>query len=717
MNPGRNDPCPCGSGKKYKQCCGAMQAAAANTKTSLQELLQTGLAHHRAGRLPQAEAAYRQILQRMPDHSDALHLLGMVANQTGQNELAVELISKAIRGNPVAPMYYNLGNVFHEQGKPDAAADCFRKALELQPDHLNACLNLGVVLKAQGRLDEAAENFRKVIGLKPDLVGTYLHLGNTLKEQGKLNAAAECFQHALRLRQDYIEARVNLGNVFKEQGKLDEAIESYHKVLASKPDYAEVHNNLGNVLQAQGKLDAAVESFGKALALKPGYVEAGNNLGNVFKEQGKLDEAIACYREVLKFRPDLTWGYCNLGNVLREHGDLNAAIESFHKALTLEPDSIEAHTGMGAVLKDTGQFDAAKVHLDQVLAMEPDHPAAWASLSSLRKMTPDDLPWEEKAQRLLAGCTKLQEEMRLCYALGKYHDDVRQYEAAFGYYARANRLDKRNAPPFDRGDFSRHIDNAISANPAEAVRRPRAKGSDSRRPVFIVGMPRSGTSLTEQILASHPDVFGAGELRFWGQQADKHLSTLSSWHGDAQMLQDLAGRYEFELQRHSATALRVVDKMPGNFMHLGLIHAVFPQARILHTQRNPVDTCLSIFFQAFNNQHAYANDLEDLAFYYREYHRLMAHWRAVLPQEVLLDVPYEGVVEDQEGWSRRIIDFIGLEWDERCLNFHETERKVGTASNWQVRQKIYKTSKERWRNYEKSLGPLLDALGELAPGR
>jgi hypothetical protein len=192
---------------------------------------------------------------------------------------------------------------------------------------------------------------------------------------------------------------------------------------------------------------------------------------------------------------------------------------------------------------------------------------------------------------------------------------------------------------------------------------------------------------------------------------------MSSWHRDPPLLQDIAAQYEAELQRHSATALRVVDKMPGNFMHLGLIHAVFPQARILHTQRNPLDTCLSIYFQNLSSEHTYANDLDDLAFYYREYHRLMAHWHAVLPPEVLLDVPYEALIEDQEGWSRRIIEFIGLEWDERCLDFHETERKVGTASNWQVRQKIYKTSKERWRNYENFLGPLLDALGELAPSR
>jgi len=510
MKPGRNDPCLCGSSKKYKHCCGLLQDSGSPAEKapargpSLQELLQTGLGHHQAGRLSQAEAAYRQILQVAPDQPDALHLLGMVANQAGQNELAVELISKAITINPAAPMYYNLGNVFREQGKQDAAVDCFRKALQLQPDHVNACLNLGVVLKAQGKLDEAAGNFRKVLKLRPGFMGAYLHLGNVCKEQGKFDDAAECFQNALRLKPDYVEARVNLGNVLKEQGRLDEAIESFRKVLALKPDYAEVHNNLGNVLQAQGKLDAAVESFGKALALKPDYAEAGNNLGNVFKAQGKLDAAITCYHEAIKCRPDSARGCCNLGNALREQGDLGAATESFRKALALEPDCIEAHTGMGAVLKDTGQFDAARAHLDRVLALEPDYPAAWAGLSSLRKMTPDDLPWAEKVQCLLAECTVPQEEMRLCYALGKYSDDVRQYEAAFGYYDRANRLG-RLAGQFDREGLRRSVDEVISAHPAEVVRQPLAGGSDSRRPLFIVGMPRSGTSLTEQILASHPE--------------------------------------------------------------------------------------------------------------------------------------------------------------------------------------------------------------------
>lgn len=777
--PGRNEPCPCGSGKKLKHCCQSLQHKedpAPTLGASVQGLLQRGMKLHQAGRLAQAGAVYRQILQVAPNHPDALYLYGLVAHDMGQNETAAELIGKAIGIHPICPFYYSLGNVFHALGRLDEAAGSYRKALQLRPDLVDAHLNLANTLREQGKLDESAGSLRQALSLDPALADAHLNLGNLLRAQGKPEEAIECFHRALALRPDYIEVHNNLGNAFRDQGKLEEAVESFHRVLAIRPecaevhnnlggalkeqgkpdeaagsfhkalllnpDFAEAHNNLGSVLKEQGKLGEAVESFNKALKLQPDYADAHNNLGITLKEQGKSDEAIACYREALKLRPDMAEAYGNLGSVFKERrnlepaiacyrqalklrpdmadmhvglggalqmqGQLEEAIESFRKALALKPDCIGAYIGLAWVCRDTGQFDTAKTYLDQALAMEPENPAAWSVLPFLRKMTVGDQPWAEAAQRLLERGPKPPEEMGLCYALGKYNDDTRQYDAAFSCYERANQLERRSAGAFNRDKVRRHVDAIIAAHPIEAVRR-QTGGSDSSRPLFIVGMPRSGTSLTEQILASHPDVFGAGELSFWRQQVQKYLSIMPSWQHDVPLLQELSTQYEAELQRHSASALRVVDKMPGNFLYLGLIHAVFPQARILHTRRNPMDTCLSIYFQNLSG-HDYANDLDDLAFFYREYHRLMAHWRAVLPPEVFLDVSYEALVEDQEGWSQRVIEFIGLEWDERCLNFHETERKVGTASNWQVRQKIYKTSKERWRNYEKFVGTLLPLL-------
>ena len=294
--------------------------------------------------------------------------------------------------------------------------------------------------------------------------------------------------------------------------------------------------------------------------------------------------------------------------------------------------------------------------------------------------------------------------------MGKFCDDTQDYDQAFAHYRRANELKKRFGQPFDRDNQQKMVDALVQYFTPEVTHCHWPGASDSERPLLIVGMPRSGTSLTEQIIASHPDTFGAGELRFWGKAGSEHKLATFAAQFDKAPLAEIAQAYLAELDGYSKDALRVVDKMPSNFLKVGLIHAVFPNARILHTMRNPVDTCLSIYFQNFNLGHTYASDLEDLAVYYRQYHRLMAHWRAVLPKEVFLELPYEQLVEDQEGWSRKIIEFIGLPWDERCLEFYKTDRKVGTASNWQARQPIYKTSKERWRNYAPYVEPLLPLL-------
>lgn len=677
----RNAPCSCGSGKKFKHCCGSLEGKHAvktsdSAQASIPEYLQKGLEYHQTGQLAEAEAVYRQILRMIPDHPDALYLSGLAAYEAGRCKDAVEQISKAIHISPVGPFYYGLGNALFKLGMLDEAVESFREALRLAPDIDAAYFSLGNALRAQGKLDEAIENFRKALLLKPD----------------------------------FVEACNNLGVALKDQGRLDEAIESFRKALLLKPGSAEMHNNLGIALREHGDMDGAIGSFRKALELRPDYAEAANNLGNALQEQNSLDAAIACYREALKLNPDLMEAHSNLGNALREQGSLDAALESLHKALALENNCIGALNGLAGIYLDRGQFEMARDSIGRVLALEPDHPAAWAALPALQKMTDDDLTWAEKARHLLAGRLKPHEEIALYYALGKYYDDTRQYDAAFDCYEQANHLKRRQICSFDRDEFRSFVDDIIHEHPYEIVRQQHGSASASCLPLMVVGMPRSGTSLMEQILASHPDIFGAGELHFWRHQADDHRAMMSSWCRNSALLQDISRQCEAELRRYSRTALRVVDKMPGNFLYLGLIHAVFPQARILHMQRNPVDTCLSIYFQAFSNQYPYANDLEDLVFYYREYLRMMAHWRVVLPPEVFMEVPYEALVEDQEGWSRRIIDFTGLPWNERCLNFHETERRVGTPSNWQVRQKIYSTSKERWRNYEKFAGPLLCLL-------
>jgi hypothetical protein len=292
------------------------------------------------------------------------------------------------------------------------------------------------------------------------------------------------------------------------------------------------------------------------------------------------------------------------------------------------------------------------------------------------------------------------------FAIGKYFDDVKNYEQAFRSCYLANELTKKYGAVFDRPELTRQVDRILHAYGREWLSRARYHCAPSERPIFIVGMPRSGTSLAEQILAAHPAVFGAGEQPFWHEAARVFDWSAPGTGAEASMIGEFAQAYLRQLGELSADALRVVDKMPTNFKILGLIHAALPNARIIHMRRNPIDTCLSIYFQNFSVAHAYASDLEDLAHYYSEYLRLMAHWRAALPEGTILDVSYEQLVSHPEASIRKMLEFVGLPWDGRCLEFHATNRTVITASRWQVRQKISNTAVDRWRNYERFVGPL-----------
>jgi predicted O-linked N-acetylglucosamine transferase (SPINDLY family) len=386
---GRNDPCPCGSGKKYKQCCpqrvGARAASgpAGATAAVLQipSALQAALEHHQAGRLPEAEAIYRQILQAQPNHPDALHLLGMIAYQTGRNGIAVELIGKAIGANPSDPVYYsNLGNALQAQGSLDEAVTSYRAALALQPDYANAHNNLGTALRAQGKMDAAVESYYKALAFQPDLAEAHFSLGHAFQVQGKLDAAFESYRGALALRPDYAEGHNNLGTVIQAQGKLDAAVESFRTALALKPDYVDAHNNLGTTLRALGKFDAAIESFHKALALKPNYAEAHNNLGNALQAQGNLDAAVESFHKALALRPDFVEALSNLGNALGDLGNFDAAVERYRDALALKPDLVETHCSLGNALRTQGKLDAAVESYRRALALRPDYADAYGNL-------------------------------------------------------------------------------------------------------------------------------------------------------------------------------------------------------------------------------------------------------------------------------------------------------------------------------------------------
>jgi len=495
-----------------------------------------------------------------------------------------------------------------------------------------------------------------------------------------------------------------LGVALKSQGK--DALLPLKKAAELMPNDVESHCNLALALQDIGQLQAAVACCRRALVLKPDYVQAYNNLSNALRELRQLDAAAESARRAMVFDPSFASAYHGLGIVMRNLGDNSGAAENCHRALQIAPQLTRAITFMAELEADKGDFARAEELLRRAIVIEPDLAEGWAGIAAIRKMTKADSDWLDSALSIVSRALPPRDEARLRFAIGKFYDDVREFDHAFAHYQRANELCKLYGGEYNRPQQTLAVDVIQRIYSRDWLEREQRHGDVSQRPVFIVGMPRTGTSLAEQILASHPSVFGAGELSFWKDAIGQHAPSVLTRKIDQGALPKLARDYLAQLQRFSPQALRVIDKMPGNFLHLGLIHAAFPHARIIHMQRNPIDTCLSIYFQHFNTAHAYANDLEDILHYYGEYSRLMTHWREVLPEGAILHVPYEGLVDDLEGWSRKMLNFIDLPWDARCIDFHQCRRTVTTASNWQVRQKITKNSVQRWRNYEQFIGPL-----------
>ena len=550
---------------------------------------------------------------------------------------------------------------------------------------------------------------RELTALHPSSGLAWKALSVALQMQDK--EALDALQRAARLLPDDAEAQSNLGAALRRCGRLDEAVACLRRALQKRPNLAEIWNNLGNAERDLGHFDAAVAALREALRLKPGFAKAHNNLGNVLLDLGRLDEAVASYRQALACHANYAEAHGNLGSALRLGGRSAEAQSHCERALAIDPHYAAAIMLLAHLQSDQGQFAEASRLLERVIAIDPDCAEAWAGLAGLRRMSREDADWLAGAMRTAERALP-RDEIHLRFAIGKYLDDLGEYEDAFQSFRRANDLAKLHRPRHDQRLLTAGIDCLVQSQTADWVRRARSSAIRSERPVFVVGMPRSGTTLAEQILASHPKVHGAGELPFWNGAAGRCAAAADSTDdsGDDARLRRLADDYLALLGEVSQDALRVVDKMPANFMFLGLIHAALPSARIIHLERNPIDTCLSIYFQNFGAAHSYASDLNDLAHYYVEYQRIMDHWRRILPAGLMLDVPYEGLVANPEYWSRTMVEFIGLPWDARCRDFHGTERIVSTFSKWQARQPINTRSVGRWRRYEKFLGPLRSLL-------
>ncbi len=463
-----------------------------------------------------------------------------------------------------------------------------------------------------------------------------------------------------------------------------------------------------------GRLAEAETVYGEVLRLDPAHADTLHRLGVLATQTGRTDEAAARFRQALGVDPDHPLAHYNLGNLLQDQGALSEAINCFRQAVRLRPDFPEALNNLGNALKDQGRFGEAMAEFDKALAVRPDYAEALFNRGTIKTIHAGDPDLKDLETRV-AGADALSaaQAMFLHFALGRALDSAGEPTRAFEQFLKGNAL-KRRAQTYDeagtRAQFQR-----IKARFDEALFRSRPGGGDpSPVPIFVVGMPRSGSTLVEQILASHPLVFGAGELglvqRLVEGQSRPYPDFVPALTAPA--LARLGHAYLAGLPETPAGVTRVTDKMPGNFLYLGLIRLMLPAARIIHTCRDPVDTCISCFSTLFTVRQEFSYNLGELGRYYREYQDLMAHWRSVLPAEAFLDVRYEAVVEDLEGQARQLIAYCGLPWDERCLDFHKTRRMVRTASAAQVRQPLYRDSLGRARRYQSFLQPLIRELGD-----
>lgn len=547
-----------------------------------------------------------------------------------------------------------------------------------------------MALHAQGRLPEAERLYNAVLKASPNHFDTLYRLGLVHLQQGRCDNAIRLIRKALNQRPQSAEAQLNLGNAFRAVNRLEEALERYQRALEIKPDFAEAHNNIGSILALRLRFEEAIPHYERAIAVKPGYAEAYNNLGTAYVALGRIEDARARYEKAIAANPAFVDAYGNLANTLKELGRIAEASGILERAIARAPRRTQYYHG----LADCRRFGA-------------DDPKLVALEALARE----------------ASALAVEERVHLHFALGKIYDGLDRKEPSFLQLLEANRL-RRGTTAYDEAATLGEIETIKSVFTPDFITARQGGGASSTVPVFILGMPRSGTSLVEQILASHAKVFGAGEpsilqdavatVAKTSGNASLPRAALSSL--DAADFQRLGTAYLDQIRKLSPEALRIVDKTPENFRFIGLIHLALPKARIIHTQRDPIDTCLSCFSQLFlPGALPFTYDLAELGRYYRAYEGLMAHWRRVLPTGTMLEVQYEAVVADLEGQARRILDFCGLAWDPACLEFYKTERPVRTASAIQVRQPIYSSSIGRWRPYAHHLTPLFAALGRTPP--
>ncbi len=605
------------------------------------------------------------------------------------------------------------GLQLQKAGRPGEAEACYRSLLATAPADARVLNLLGALCVNSKRPEEAALLIGEALRYRPNDPQAHGNLGLALKDLGKFDEAAVHFRESLRLAPDNPVMLNNLGNVLRELGQQDEAIKCYERALQINPSHADGWSNLAAVGSDIGKYERAMVAADRSLALNPRFAEAWAVRADILRKLSRLEEAAQDYRRAVELNPGLDAAMVNLADTERSLGHALESDSILGRVLAADPGNALAWHSMGVLKEQLGEREAAAEALGKAIALAPGLAQTHYQLAQLRGRRTSDEELRVRSELYAQPDLTTEQRVYLGFALGLAHEQRSDYEQAFRYWAEANRM-RADLHPYDDAKSRDFVDRIIAsfqaARPADQP--PQGPGP---QPVFVLGMPRSGTSLTEQILASHPSVMGAGELPYMEattKQSEKLAGAAFPESLARLTAEQCAALGRYYMSRHAPmpeSTRYVIDKTPMNFQYIGLISRILPHARIIHCRRDPVDVCLSIFQRPFEASHRYSHDLKSLGTYYRHYERLMSFWRSQQPIPIL-DVAYEDTVADVAAQSHRMLDFLELPFDAAVLDFHSTRRLVRTPSASQVRQPIYADSVHAWKRYEKYLGPLLEAL-------
>jgi tetratricopeptide (TPR) repeat protein len=564
---------------------------------------------------------------------------------------------------------------FLQQNDLASARSLYAGIVADNPNDSHAQYMLGIVHARQGNLHEAEQHLSEAVGIDPNLAEGWLRLGQVYERQGRYPEAEASLQRSLALKPALLEPRELLGRVYIRLGRIDDAIEQCRMAVAQMPASLPALDGLIRAYRLAGRQTEAYQACTQALSVAPGNARV-----------------LVC-----------------MGQICRARGDIEAALRYFREALQHAPADGPAIYGGTEALERIGQPEQALALLQPLLsrlASDPELLILYTRIGARLQL--DDAIDERLEQALRNPALDARARERMHFLLGDLRDRQARYKEAFAHYHAGNQAVWQR---LDDSKYHDEIDAIIAGFEALGGALQPNPEPQAITPIFIVGMPRSGTSLVEQILASHPQVYGAGELNVLSDIAAELGYASPAFKPDAATLAVVARRNIDALKELAGGALFVTDKLPGNFLFIGLIALMFPDARIIHTRRDPLDTCLSCYFQYFLGAHKYSYDLGQLGRYYRQYEKLMAYWRQ--RGIAFLDVQYEHLVADLEGVSRQMTAYCGLDWNEACLNYHQSGRVIATASYHQVNQPIYTASIGRWRHYEKFLAPLQEGLAHL----